>query len=107
MMELSWILQTITTLAIGAIGFFLKGTMADIKEGIEKNDLKVKEIEVKLSKDICELKNELNDLKSDLPFVYVLREDFIRSLNNVDTKMANIDTKIDKLLHFKSTGKGE
>lgn len=105
-MELSNILQTITTLAIGVIGFFLKGTMADIKEGIKKNDLKVKEIELKLSKDIGDIRNELHDLKSDLPFVYVLREDFIRSLNNVDTKMGNIDGKIDKLLHFKNS-KGE
>lgn len=105
-MEFSWILQTFTALAIGAIGFFLKGTMADIKEGIEKNDLKVKEIDYKLTKDIGELRSELHDLKSDLPFVYVLREDFIRSLNNVDTKMGNIDTKIDKLLHFKNS-KGE
>ena len=105
-MELSWILQTITTLAIGLIAFFLKGTMADIKEGIKKNDLKVKEMDCKLSKNIEDLRNELHDLKSDLPFVYVLREDFIRSLNNVDTKMGNIDSKIDKLLHFKNS-KGE
>lgn len=87
--------------------------MADIKEGIKRNDLKIKEAdvkiketEVKLTKDIEGLKDELHDLKSDLPFIYVLREDFIRSLNNVDTKMGNIDTKIDKLLHFKNS-KGE
>ena len=97
-MELSWILQTVTTLAIGAIGFFLKGTMADIKEGIQKNDLKLKELEVKLSSKIDQAAKDLNDLKSDLPLIYVLREDFIRSLNNVDTKMGNIDNKIDKLL---------
>ena len=97
-MELSWILQTVTTLAIGAIGFFLKGTMADIKEGIQKNDLKLKELEVKLSSKIDQAEKGLNDLKSDLPLIYVLREDFIRSLNNVDTKMGNIDNKIDKLL---------
>lgn len=104
-MELSWILQTVTALAIGTIGFFLKGTMGDIKEGIKKNDLKVKEIEVKLSSDIKSLQDEINDLKSDLPFVYTLREDFIRSLNNVDTKMSNIDNKIDKLLQFKNNNK--
>ena len=97
-MELSWILQTVTTLEIGAIGFFLKGTMADIKEGIQKNDLKLKELEVKLSSKIDQAEKDLNDLKSDLPLIYVLREDFIRSLNNVDTKMGNIDNKIDKLL---------
>lgn len=103
-MELSWVLQTITTLAIGLIAFFLKSSMSDIKEGIKKNDLKIKETEVKLTKDIEDIKDELHDLKSDLPFVYVLREDFIRSLNNVDTKMGNIDNKIDKLLQFKSKG---
>ena len=103
-MELNWILQTITTIAIGLIGFFLKGSMTEIKGGIKKNDLKIKETEVKLTKDIENIKDELHDLKSDLPFVYVLREDFIRSLNNVDTKMGNIDNKIDKLLQFKSKG---
>ena len=97
-MELSWILQTVTTLAIGAIRFFLKGAMADIKEGIQKNDLKLKELEVKLSSKIDQAEKDLNDLKSDLPLIYVLREDFIRYLNNVDTKMGNIDNKIDKLL---------
>ncbi|NPV89804.1 MAG: hypothetical protein HPY50_03385 [Firmicutes bacterium] len=106
-MELSWILQTITALAIGVIGYFLKNTMAEIKQGIKENDLKVKEIETRLSKDIAGVKDELYDLKSDLPFVYVLREDFIRSLNNVDTKMGNIDSKIDKLLQFKGNSKGE
>lgn len=105
-MELSWILQTITTLAIGAIAFFLKGTMADIKDGIQKNDLKVREIDCKLTDNIKELKEEISDLKSDLPFVYVLREDYIRSLNNVDTKMNNMDGKLDKLLQLKN-GKGE
>ena len=97
-MELSWILQTVTSLAIGAIGFFLKGTMAVIIDGIQKNDLKLKELEVKLSSKIDQAEKDLNDLKSDLPLIYVLREDFIRSLNNVDTKMGNIDNKIDKLL---------
>lgn len=105
-MELSWILQTMTTLAVGAIAFFLKGTMADIKNGIQENDKKVKEIDCKLTEDIKELKEEISDLKSDLPFVYVLREDYIRSLNNVDTKMNNMDGKLDKLLQLKN-GKGE
>lgn len=93
-MELTWILQTITALVIGVIGFFLKGTLTELKDGIKQN-----------AGDIQRVKNELNDLKSDLPFVYVLREDFIRTLNNVDNKMNNIDGKIDKLLEIK--GKGE
>jgi septation ring formation regulator EzrA len=92
-MELTWILQTITTLVIAVVGYFFKGTLTELKEGIKQN-----------AGDIKEVKAELNDLKSDLPFIYVLREDFIRTLNNVDSKMNNIDGKIDKLLEIKSKG---
>lgn len=104
-MEVSWLIQTAILLAIGAIGYFIKGTMTDIKKGIKDNDLKIKEVEVKASKDIKELRDELNEFKSDLPFIYTLREDFIRSLNNVDSKMNNMDSKLDKLLqHNKEKG---
>lgn len=92
-MELTWILQTITTLGIGVIAFFLKGTLSQLQENISRN-----------SAEIQKVKEDLNDLKSDLPFVYVLREDFIRSLNNVDSKMQNIDNKLDKLLQIKTKG---
>jgi hypothetical protein len=104
-MEITWILQTVTALIVGVIGFFVKSTLSELKDGIKKSDEKVKAVEVKLDGDIKSLKDELNDLKSDLPFVYVLREDFIRSLNNVDSKMNNIDNKIDKLLQYSSKGK--
>jgi len=101
-MEITWILQTVTALVIGGFGFFFKSLLSELKNGIKKNDEKVKEVEVNLGCDIKKLKDELNDLKSDLPFVYVLREDFIRSLNNVDNKMNNIDGKLDKLLQYNS-----
>lgn len=89
-MEVTWIIQSITAMAIGVIGYFLKGTLTELKESNKQN-----------AGDINEVKKELNELKSDLPFIYVLREDFIRSLNNVDTKMQNIDGKLDKLLQIK------
>ena len=92
-MELTWVLQTITVLVISVIGFFVKCTLTELKDGINKN-----------AGDITKVKEDLNDLKSDLPFIYVLREDFIRSMNNVDTKMNNIDSKLDKLLQIKSGG---
>lgn len=106
-MEITWVLQIATTLVIGVLGFFAKGVLTELKDGIKKNDEKVKEVEVKLGRDLKTLENELNDLKSDLPFVYTLREDFIRSLNNVDKQMTNIDGKLDKLLQYNSKNKEE
>ncbi|BFH10865.1 hypothetical protein WJ0W_007091 [Paenibacillus melissococcoides] len=78
-MEWNWIIQTATMLGIGAIGYFLKTTMAELKTQINKN-----------AQDVDELKKELDDLRSDLPFIYTTREDFIRTMNNVDKKLDKI-----------------
>lgn len=96
-MELfSWALQFITTLAVGAIGFFLKSTLAGTQKSIEKND-----------QEITNLRDELHNLKSDLPLVYTLREDFIRSMNNVESKMGGMDCKLDKLLERNTAQRGD
>jgi septation ring formation regulator EzrA len=88
-------LQTITTLIIGVIGWSIKGAIADMKNAIKKNE-----------NDIQSVKKELSDLKSDLPLVYVLREDFIRTLNNVDKQMGNMNDKLDKILQIKVNKEG-
>jgi hypothetical protein len=78
-MDLNWVLQTATMLGIGAIGFFLKTTMSEIKQQIRENAQRVDNLE-----------KELDDLRSDLPFIYTTREDFIRTMNNVDKKLDRI-----------------
>lgn len=52
------------------------------------------------------LKDDMNDLKNDLPFIYVTREDFIRSMDNIDRTMGTVGQKIDKLYDH-ITKKGE
>ncbi|ADY54897.1 hypothetical protein Sgly_3147 [Syntrophobotulus glycolicus DSM 8271] len=88
-------LQTITTLVIALIGWAVKTAIGDMKDAIKKN-----------SDDIEKVKTELSELKSDLPLVYVLREDFIRTLNNVDKQMGDMNAKLDKILHYKVTKEG-
>jgi mRNA-degrading endonuclease YafQ of YafQ-DinJ toxin-antitoxin module len=88
-------LQTITTLVIGLIGWGVKTAISDMKDAIKKNTV-----------DIEKVKTELSELKSDLPLVYVLREDFIRTLNNVDKQMGDMNMKLDKILHYKVTKEG-
>lgn len=78
-MEYTWIVQTGTLLGIGAIGWFIKTAMADIKEKIKSNEGRVDQLEQKLE-----------NLKADLPFIYTTREDFIRTMNNVDKKLEKI-----------------
>lgn len=79
--------QTITTIVVGLVGWGVKNAITDMKNSIKKN-----------SDDIEKVKTELSELKSDLPLIYVLREDFIRTLNNVDKQMDTIDGKLDRIL---------
>ncbi|PZM65889.1 hypothetical protein SK3146_02496 [Paenibacillus konkukensis] len=78
-MDFNWAMQTITMLGIGVIGYFLKTSMSEIKGQIKENAQRVSTLE-----------KELDDLRSDLPFIYTTREDFIRTMNNVDKKLDKI-----------------
>lgn len=119
------VMAGVITLALGLISYFIKNWFADmgkaneklkediaagnkeIQEKIDQNDKKVTEridkLEEKTMQDIERIKQKVNDMKSEMPTVFVLREDFFRSMNRVEDSMNCIDKKIDKLL----TEKGE
>lgn len=86
-MDAGFIIQTATGIAVGLLTYFMKQTMTDIREDIKANNNRVEAVETKINHEICKLKDELNDLKTDMPIVFTLREDFIRALNNVDNKL--------------------
>lgn len=87
-------LQTVTTIIVAIVGWAIKGTFAEMKDSIKKNNI-----------DMEKLKTEFHELKSDLPLIYVLREDFIRTLNNVDDKMGSVNDKLDKIILSNSNGR--
>ena len=66
----------VCTLVVGALAFFLKKTLSSLEKADERNAAKIAEVE-----------KDLNDLKADLPLIYVTREDFIRVSNNIDNKL--------------------
>lgn len=72
----TFVFQTVITVLIGAVGWGIKNAINELKDKAKKNEAS-----------ITELNEKFNDLKADLPLVYVLREDFIRVLNNVDMKL--------------------
>lgn len=69
----------ICTLVVGALTFFVKRTRTDLEKADEQNKAKIEAVEEKL-----------NDLKADLPLVYVTREDYIRVMNRVEDKLDQI-----------------
>lgn len=77
------------TLVVGALTFFIKKTLTTLEEDDKKNATQIEKVEEKL-----------NDLKADLPLLYVTREDYIRIMNRVEDKL-------DQLLYGAGKGKGE
>ena len=67
------------TLVVGALTYFIKKTLA----GLESADKQIAE-------HIERVEEKLNDLKSDLPLVYVTREDYIRTMNRIEDKLDQI-----------------
>lgn len=64
------------TIVVGALAFFMKRTLTSLEEADRKNAAEIEKV-----------KTDLNDLKSDLPLIYALREDFIRVIGNFEGKI--------------------
>lgn len=83
-----FVFQTIITAIIGVASWGVKNAITEIKSAMSKLETRDKEN----ADEIAKVARDLNDLKADLPLIYVTREDFIRVSNN-------IDHKLDKLLY--------
>lgn len=87
------ILSLVSTVIIALVGWGFRSTIIGLRNDINKNGDRIDKLET-----------SFNDLKSDLPLIYVLREDFVRTLNNVEKRIEGMDGKLDRLLE--KTAKG-
>ena len=71
--------SVLCTVVVGALAFFAKKTLTQLEKADEKNADEIKALDGKL-----------NDLKADLPLVYVTREDYIRVMNRIEDKLDKI-----------------
>lgn len=86
----SWIVQTVIMLGIGAIGYFIKQNEKKTDERITQNEKKIDLLTEKFDSKVEALEDKLSTLKEELPQKYVIRDDFIRAMSNVDTKLDKI-----------------
>lgn len=80
-----WLVTTAVMLLVGAIGYFVKRTLDQIV-------ISIKGLEGR----ICDLEKKW----AELPFIYTLREDFIRA-------MSGVENKLNKILDRLPAAKGE
>lgn len=76
---ISTVASVVCTFVVGSLAFFLKKTLSNLEEADRKN-----------AQDIKELDAKFNDLKADLPLLYVTREDYVRVMNRVEEKLDKI-----------------
>lgn len=79
----------LSTIVVGALAFFFKRTLTSLESADKKN-----------AEDIKKIQKEMNDLKADLPLLYVTREDYIRV-------MTRVEDKLDRLLYSRPEKKEE
>lgn len=91
------------TLVVGALTYFIKKTLTSLEDADKKNAADIQEEARKREQELKELTGQFNDLKSDMPLVYTLREDFIRSMNSVDRNISGLDQKLDRVLQLVSS----
>lgn len=103
------VMAALIALGGGVLTYFIKRWFSSIEQGnreiqnrIEQNDKKVNEridrLEQKNDGDIQGIRSEISQMKADLPFTYVLREDYIRVANNMEANIKELGRKIDELL---------
>lgn len=88
------------TLVVGALTFFMKKTLTSLEESDRKNAEQIAKVDEKAAREIAKVEEKLNDLRADLPLLYVTREDYIRVMNRVEDKL-------DQLLYGAGAAKGK
>ena len=91
-----FVFQSVITAIIGIAAWGINNAIGEIKSAITE----LKDTDKENAAEIAKVRGELNDLKADLPLIYVTREDFIRVSNN-------IDEKLNKLLYYRSERREE
>lgn len=76
----------------GAVGLLISALTFFVKRGMDKKDTRDKEQD----KRITEVEDKLNNTINQMPFLYTLREDFIRSSAQQTQKLDQIITLLIK-----------
>ena len=99
----------VASVIIGVLVYLAKMMINDIKSSIsgfgdrldtamKSFDERIDKVEEKHEKDMKQVQAELNNIKSELPMTFVLREDYFRVMNGVEGKMNSMDEKLNRLL---------
>lgn len=88
-MEISIVVTIVTSIfsvLLGIVGYLLHDLRTTIKEDINEHEA-----------EIDELKKEIADDRADMPRKFVMRDDFLRAISNLDSKIDNVSSEISEM----------
>lgn len=99
----------VASVIVGILVYLSKMMINDIKSSIsdvgqrldtamESFDKRISKVEEKHASDMKQVQNELSNIKGDFSMSFVLREDFFRTMNGMESKMTSMDEKLNKIL---------
>lgn len=86
----------LSTVIIGLVGWGYRSDRIAMKKEIDRNAQDI----TKNTERIAKLEDNFNDLKSGMPLVYVLREDYVAQMNR-------FEDKLNKLLYTKGGARAD
>lgn len=93
-----WAVTTVSTLLIGALAWFIKRTLDELRKENETIRREfAKQFDTQAAR-MDKLESKMQETIETLPYRYTLREDFIRAVSG-------LERKIDKVLDAVSAGK--
>lgn len=85
-MEVQNLIMSVLASAILVIGYFLKDLKDTIKNGIAENHMEIQKTQA-----------DLQNFKNIMPHTYVFRDDFLRAISNLDTKVDRVAADVARI----------
>lgn len=95
-MNLTAVLQIITTVVIGIIGFFLQDKMKKLEEADRKNECRIEETYSKNEDRINCIEKEFSEFKEKMPLMYTTREDQLRAQASLENRIEKLSTSMEQ-----------
>ena len=89
-MDINWIAQTLTGLAIGVLAYFIKDLKKTIDKRIEQNAAAIRRTDQRVDN----LEEKFAEYRERVASKFVQKEEFIRAIATMDTKLDKIYDRV-------------
>ncbi len=87
----------LTICLIPLIKWLIGREVKRFEERDAENKKQLEDLKCQVNQKFDKIKDDMNDMKNDMPFIYTTREDFIRSIDSVERTTATTGQTVNKI----------